>query len=131
MEVGSERIRSILLRSSVRIPGCAGYRILCPILFGVVKAMTHPDTRGSDTETIRREHFDRWQGKRMIAMIWHDDGFEIYEQTAESTMPPSRYDTLRKAASRILQLLGIGPVAPQTHPEVACLGSISVEDEKP
>lgn len=39
--------------------------------------------------------------------------------------PPTSYPTLRKAAARLLQILHVGPVAPQMHPEEACIGSIT------
>ena len=39
--------------------------------------------------------------------------------------PASTYPTLRKAAARLMQLLHVGPVAPQTWPEEVCIGSIA------
>lgn len=39
--------------------------------------------------------------------------------------PTSSYPTLRKAAARLMQLFAIGPVAPQTWPEEACIGTIT------
>lgn len=41
--------------------------------------------------------------------------------------PPSDYPTLRKAAARLLQMLGCGAVAPQTWPESVCVGSVNSE----
>lgn len=51
---------------------------------------------------------------------WH-----ITHEKGESIYPTTSYDTPRKAASRLLQLLDIGPVAPQTHPERVCIGEVS------
>ena len=57
----------------------------------------------------------------VTAIIETEAGFEVHQWTADSVCPPSVYPTARLAASRILQLLGIGPVAPQTHPELATI----------
>lgn len=43
--------------------------------------------------------------------------------------PPSPYPTLRKAAARLMQLLHIGPVAPQTWPEEVCIGSVTMDEQ--
>jgi hypothetical protein len=44
--------------------------------------------------------------------------------------PPHEYPTLRKAAARLLQILGVGAVAPQTWPEETCIGTITMADEQ-
>lgn len=41
--------------------------------------------------------------------------------------PTSSYSTLRKAAARLMQLFAVGPVAPQTWPETACIGTIAAD----
>lgn len=52
-------------------------------------------------------------------------GYEVHCQTDESVFPSTTYPNKRAAASRILQLLGIGPVAPQSYPEAVAVGSIT------
>lgn len=46
-------------------------------------------------------------------------------QNGSGVGPPSSYPTLRKAAARLLQMLGCGAVAPQTWPENVCIGTIN------
>jgi len=86
-------------------------------------------------EEIKRETFDVFKGSRRVWMIeergaefivhsWSGVGW----QNGDGVGPPSTYPTLRKAAARLLQLLGTGPVAPQTWPEEVCIGEIVTED---
>lgn len=53
--------------------------------------------------------------------------WRVHEWTPDSVFPPIEYPTKRLAAARVLQLLQVGPVAPQTHPEEVCIGSIETE----
>lgn len=79
----------------------------------------------SEMHAIQSENLAAMVGKPLIAIV-EDGGEWVVNQHAEdgSTFPPCRYQSKRAAAARMLQLLGIGPVAPQTHPERACIGTI-------
>lgn len=69
-------------------------------------------------------------GRPMVAVVEREDGtFDVYQQNAGGVAPTSSYPNKRLAASRLLQLLGIGPVAPQTHPETACIGIVSSDNK--
>jgi hypothetical protein len=50
-------------------------------------------------------------------------------EEGESIYPTTSYPTTRLAVARILQLLWLGPVAPQTHPESVCIGEVWTEPE--
>lgn len=52
---------------------------------------------------------------------------KVHQHSHNGVAPQSTYPTRRKAASRLLQLLGIGPVAPQDYPEKVCIGEINSE----
>ena len=75
-----------------------------------------------DIDIIKTEHYEANRHKEVIAIVKEDNGqFGIYQQTEYSVAPYILYPTARLAAARVLQLLGIGPVAPQYEPEViAC-----------
>lgn len=84
---------------------------------------------------IKREHFARFQNSHQVWFIeevggefvvqqWHGDRWKHGAGVA----PSSSYPTLRKAAARLLQLMGTGPVAPQTWPESVCIGEATMED---
>lgn len=85
---------------------------------------------GKDWEisTIKQEHWVAYRDREMWAIIELPDGFGVYWHNAESVGPLFMYPTKRLAASRILQLLGIGPVAPQDHPENICVGTVTLDD---
>jgi hypothetical protein len=79
-------------------------------------------------EEIRWQNFKRIAGARETIFIVDIDGhFEVHDHTRDGIAPPSVHLTKRAAASRVLQLLAIGPVAPQTWPEDVCIGSVGVE----
>jgi hypothetical protein len=56
-------------------------------------------------------------------------GYEVHCHTKDGVAPPTSYPTKRLAASRLLQLLGIGPVAPQDHPERICVGTVQTNEQ--
>jgi hypothetical protein len=83
---------------------------------------------------IKRETFDVFKGSRQVWIIEERGAEFIVHQWSGSdgqygpgVGPASSYPTLRKATARLLQLLAVGPVAPQTWPEEVCLGSISID----
>jgi len=65
----------------------------------------------------------RWMAHKSFVAIVEDGGQFVIVQHVEdgSSFPHTRYPNRRAAASRVLQLLGIGPVAPQIHPEKICV----------
>lgn len=81
---------------------------------------------------IKQETFEVLRQSRRVWMI-EERGAEFVVHTwlgddwknGAGVGPPSSYPTLRKATARLLQLLEIGPVAPQTWPESVCLGTIT------
>ena len=84
---------------------------------------------------IKREYFDRLKNSRRVWIIEERDAeFVVHHwygvgwQNGTGVGPPHEYPTLRKAAARLLQLLGVGAVAPQTWPEETCIGEITTED---
>ena len=82
-----------------------------------------------DIKEIKKEHFDANIDKEMFSIIKEPDGtFGVYQQTAGSVAPYFKYVNAQLAAARVLQLLGIGPIAPQYWPEEVGVGSI---DYKP
>lgn len=89
-------------------------------------------TPDEEIAEIKRETFDTFKGSPHVWII-EERGSEFIVHTwsgpghinGSGVGPPSSYPTLRRAASRLLQLFGIGPVAPQTWPEEACIGSIT------
>jgi hypothetical protein len=63
------------------------------------------------------------RGADFIVHAWSGPASEFGAGVA----PASGYPTLRKAVARLLQLLHVGPVAPQTWPEDICIGQVSIE----
>jgi hypothetical protein len=77
-----------------------------------------------EIEEISRENLLALAGKPLLIIEERDGEFVIHQHTAESVFPQVSYPTGRLAAARILQLLHVGPVAPQTHPERAQIGGV-------
>jgi hypothetical protein len=46
-------------------------------------------------------------------------------EDGENIWPTTSYSTKRLAMARVLQLLDLGPVGPQMHPERICIGEFS------
>lgn len=83
----------------------------------------------NETDEIKRNHCEMLiAAEQVIAIARTAEGYEIHQWTTDSVMPTVGYPTARLAASRMLQLLGIGPVAPQTHPETIGI-EIAVAEE--
>lgn len=79
----------------------------------------------TEPENIQVENLMSFVGRPAWAIVDLPDGtFGVYQQTARSVFPMIGYPSKRAAASRLLQLLGIGPVAPQTQAESVCIQSI-------
>lgn len=60
--------------------------------------------------------------KQTFVLVERDDGtwtieHYVHGEQKDSSYPITYKPTAREAMSRVLQLLDLGPVAPQTHPE--------------
>jgi hypothetical protein len=85
-----------------------------------------------EIEHIRQENLSRIALAHRTIMIVEIDGkFEVHEHTPTGIAPVSDYPTKQKAAARVLQLLHIGPVAPQTWPEAVCIGTVYSDEREP
>lgn len=78
---------------------------------------------------LQDEHHERLRKVRRWVIAEQPDGYEVHEWSEDGVAPPSRHATKRLAAARILQLLGTGPVAPQTDPEEVCITEVSRDGE--
>lgn len=52
-----------------------------------------------------------------ITIIEDDEAWHVSMVEGESIYPTTSYPTSRLAVARVLQLLDLGPVGPQDHPE--------------
>lgn len=83
---------------------------------------------------IKQQTFDKFKNSPRVWLV-EERGAEFFVHTWSGeghihgcgVGPPSSYPTLRKAAARLLQMLGVGAVAPQTWPESVCIGSVDLE----
>lgn len=94
-------------------------------------------TGGPDEEIaqIKRETFERLRTARQLWIIEERGAeFIVHQWTGAEWKngagvgPPTGYPTLRKAAARLLQLLGTGAVAPQTWPEDIGIGNVTLAE---
>jgi len=70
-----------------------------------------------EIEEIKREKFANIKNSECIVIERTGPDWVIHRWNDESVDPISVYSSARLAAGRILQLLHIGPVGPQDHPE--------------
>lgn len=82
---------------------------------------THLD---AEVVSIQDEYHSKFRKLKRWIIVEAADGFTVHEWTVDGVAPPTTYPTARLAASRLLQLLKVGPVGPQDHPEAVCVGSI-------
>ncbi len=67
-----------------------------------------------------------WRHKRRWIIVEEGDGtYSIHEHSTDGVAPPTIKTNKREVAARLLQLLGIGPVAPQDYPESICIGEVT------
>lgn len=80
---------------------------------------------------MKAEHFALFSGSRRV-WILEERGAEfiIHQWSPGGVGPTSSYPTLRKATARLLQLLRVGPVAPQTWPEEVQIGSVKSSEQE-
>lgn len=83
-----------------------------------------------DVKVIKSGALAGLHDKNVFMLVEGDDVWQVHHWTPDSVSPVSEYETPREAASRLLQLLHIGPVAPQTHPEVACIGEVDTPNDR-
>jgi hypothetical protein len=75
-------------------------------------------------DDIKAEIFNAIRGANTVMIVETADGYAVHQWTPDSVFPAITYPTKRLAAARTLQLLGLGPVGPQTHPERVCIGFV-------
>lgn len=81
--------------------------------------------------SMQSEWNEKWRDRRRWILVEEADGtYSVHQHDLTGVSPPSEYPDKRKAAARLLQLLGIGPVAPQHWPEEVCIGSIEYESSQ-
>lgn len=90
-----------------------------------------PKSFEEEIADIKQETFDMFKSSRSVWII-EERGkqFIVHRWTPGGVGPASDYPTLRKAAARLLQLLGVGAVAPQTWPESVCIGTVTTENHE-
>jgi hypothetical protein len=87
--------------------------------------MSNADEINREIQQIARENREGWAGKALIAIVEESEGvFSVHQHFPDGVAPSSDYPNARAAVSRVMQLMRIGPVAPQTHAETACIGEI-------
>lgn len=77
---------------------------------------------------IQQDWLEQHGEHKRWMIVKTDDGYELHVHDRDSVSPTSTYPTKRLVASRLLQLLHIGPVAPQIEPETAEIGRLEVEE---
>lgn len=83
-----------------------------------------------ETAKIKAEQFAVFKDSPHVWIIEERAAdFIIHSWAPGGVGPTSSYPTLRKAASRLLQLLNIGPVAPQTWPEEVYIQLQDIKDQ--
>lgn len=60
-------------------------------------------------------------GLPFVAVVEKDGEWWVLQHSESGVFPQSRHPSARLAVARVMQLLHVGPVAPQTHPETACI----------
>jgi hypothetical protein len=79
---------------------------------------------------IKQETFDTFKSSRNVWIIEERGAeFIVHRWTPGGVGAANDYPTLRKAVARLLQLLKVGPVAPQTWPEEVCIGNVTVDSD--
>lgn len=78
-------------------------------------------TLDPEIEQMADAHWEIGRGLHRYLIIEFADGWALREFTHDSVMPPVLYPTKRRLIARLMQLMGTGPVAPQTWPEEHCV----------
>jgi hypothetical protein len=82
-------------------------------------------TLDQEIEAMADGHWELGRGKHRFLIIDMGDHWTLREMTNDSVMPPCDKGTKREIASRLLQVMEIGPVAPQSFPEEICINMIN------
>lgn len=78
-----------------------------------------------ETKQIAAANLASFVGKDVLAIVEEDGEWVVHQFSETGVSPPSTYPSKRLAAARVLQLMHVGPVAPQTHPETAAIGAFT------
>ena len=76
---------------------------------------------------IAEDNRSAWAGKRLWAIVEEAEGWAVHQHSLDGVSPSTLYPTKRAAIARLMQLLSIGPVAPQMHAETACIGNVETQ----
>lgn len=84
-----------------------------------------PEENYADITEMQAHWNAKWRDKHRWIIVDEGDGtYSIHEHMIDGVAPPTLKPNKREVAARLLQLLGIGPVAPQDFPEEICVGEI-------
>jgi hypothetical protein len=87
--------------------------------------MMTPEENYADITAMQADWNALWRDKRRWIIVEEGDGtYSIHEHMVDGVAPPTVKPNKREVAARLLQLLQIGPVAPQDYPEEVCVGVI-------
>lgn len=70
-------------------------------------------------------------GNKRWVIVEVPSGYELHIHDRDNVSPVVTYSTKREVAARLLQLLNIGPVAPQIHAEEVEIGSVELTPSAP
>ena len=74
-------------------------------------------TLDAEIEAMSDEHWELGRGKHRFLLIYMGDHWTLREMDKANVYPPCDKKTKREIASRLLQVMKVGPVAPQIGPE--------------
>lgn len=81
-----------------------------------------------DIVALQDAFLDKNRRRNRWIVMENDDGYyEVHVHTEDGVAPPSVYPSKRLAVARLMQLLGVGPVAPQMTPEAVEVGNVEIE----
>lgn len=84
-----------------------------------------PEENYIDITAMQAEWNIKWRDKRRWIIVEEGDGtYSIHEHMTDGVAPPTVKPNKREVAARLLQLLQVGPIAPQDFPEEVCIGKI-------
>lgn len=84
-----------------------------------------PEENYADITSMQANWNAEWSDKHRWIIVEEVDGtFTIHEHKRDSVFCPTPKKTAREVAARMLQLLNVGPTAPQDWPEEIFVGEI-------
>lgn len=85
-----------------------------------------PEENYADITAMQAEWQTGWRDKERIIIVMEPDGtYTIHQHTKDSVYCPTPKKTAREVAARMLQLLKVGPTAPQDWPEEIGIGELT------